>query len=402
MTGDHVPPDRNHISVMTLPILNSCLTFIKYLMASKDKNYIQDAVVSRFSLEAVMTAREELYKCCCPMDRYAYRGPNKVINVRDRSIHAFEGIYTKLIEVDALNVMPVIACPSEDLGMLLRFNSDSLIIDTRFQKLESEISDLKPTFHRYTEVVASSNQYPTPDQASAIPPVTRRRLGSESFKRRRMENGVKQTGSSDVESEGSANEDEQEEQFHLPREQARQVARRSYSDKVKAYSQQPATNRPQQAATNKPKRRPAIWGKATVTNGQLSGNPPEIMMFNCRLRCKEEHVMDHFKALGIDLVKASNMTTYADARTRSFRLTVSSISDYDKIMTGELTDQCVGVRRFIPKAQSFNKPNDLAIAVTQFLNEPMPGREQNSVTPVTSATVLSATDSDTIITNDGK
>ena len=117
-------------------------------------------------------------------------------------------------------------------------------------------------------------------------------------------NGVKQTGSSDVESEGSANEDEQEEQFHLPRELARQVARRSYSDKVKAYSQQPATNRPQQAATNKPKRRPAIWGKATVTNGQLSGNPPEIMMFNCRLRCKEEHVMDHFKALGIDLVKA--------------------------------------------------------------------------------------------------
>ena len=116
--------------------------------------------------------------------------------------------------------------------------------------------------------------------------------------------------------------------------------------------------------------------------------------------------MDHFKALGIDLVKASNMTTHPDARTRSFRLTVSTIADYDRIMTGEVTDKCVGVRRFIPKAQSFNKPNDLALAVTQFLNEPMPGIEQSaqqsSETPVISATVVSATESEVTITNNGQ
>lgn len=363
--------DNTHISIVTLPILNSCLALTKHLMAAKDKSYIQDAVVSRFSLEVVMVARETLHTHCSPKEKYAYRGPNKVVNVRDRSIHAFDGIYSKCVELDALNRMPVIACPSEDLGILLSFNNDPIVVDARFRQIENEISELKRTFHQYTDVVRSNNPLPTVDQASSIPPATRRRLVSESNKRRRTDNGVEYLSESE------------DDEFKLPRDQVKKLERRTYSDRLK--DAPPNSDRQLSLANKKPNRPPATWGKAkSLNNSHLSGSPPEIFMFKCRLNVEEENVKEHFKALEIDLPEVCKMTKHAEARSHSFKLTVATAEDYEKILTGNYTPPYVGVRRFIPAKRIINKENSnsqsgvTTQAINDFLSESPPRFMQTS------------------------
>lgn len=361
-------------------------------MAAKNKTYIQDAVVSRFTLDALMVAREILHTHCSPKEKYAYRGPNRVVNVRDRSIHAFDGIYTKCVELDALKKMPVIACPSDDLGMLLSFNNDPVIVDSRFSKIESEIAELKRTFHRYTEVITSSNPFPTIEQAAliqptippSIPPSTRRRLVSQSNKRMRTDEGVPNVEHS--ESEDSMNETEDESAFQLPRDQAKKLARRAYSDRLKAAP--PTGTIAKQPSNKKPNRLPATWGKANAqSTNHLRGSPPQIFMFNCRLEIEEENVKDHFKATHIELSKVCKMTKHAEARTHSFCITVSSPEDYDKIMTGDFTPSYVGVRRFIP-ARRVNNQNTNATSkvINDFLTEPDPTFTQSNTVDMSEPT----------------
>ena len=371
----------NHISVMklsdtssavplNLPILNTCLAFTKHLMASKDKTYIQDAVISRFSWEALKDATEVLYNT-------TYRGPNLTPNVRDRSIHAFNRIYTKFVELDALQQLPVIACPSEDLGLLLSFNNDPIVIDSRFKKLENEMAELKRTFHQYTEAIAVKNPFPSIEQASSIPASTRRRLVSESSKRRRTENGIEYS-QSESESEVASNEEE----FKLPKKQEKKLGRKLYSDRLKT-APPPNGKTPPNKKQNRPT---AMWGKGNSLNtNHLSGSPPDIFMFCCKVNVEEEDVRNHFKAQDIELLKVCKMTKHAEARSHSFKLTVSKSEDYDKILTGNHTPQYVGVRRFIPARRVNNKENsDSRIAnngMRDFLNNsPQTSSQQDTAT----------------------
>ena len=94
-------------------ILNPCLALSKHLMSYREKSHIQNVICSRFSLDALKEAREIIYTYSEPGKPYAYRGPYKVVNVRDKSTAAFEDIFSKLSELDAKGKMPIIACPSD-------------------------------------------------------------------------------------------------------------------------------------------------------------------------------------------------------------------------------------------------------------------------------------------------
>ena len=118
--------------------------------------------------------------------------------------------------------MPIIACPSEDMGLLLSLHNDPIIIDDRFRKLEQEIQGLRHTFQTVMRTVTSSDPMPpTIQRSSGIQPSTRARLNSESNKRRRTDNG--EVRGSDSEGELQAMDDG----FELPREQQRRQKRKT-------------------------------------------------------------------------------------------------------------------------------------------------------------------------------
>lgn len=337
-------------------ILNPCLALMKHLMSCRDKTHIQNVICSRFSLDALKVAREIIYAYSEPNERYVYRGPNKVVNVRDKSIHAFEGIFSKLSDLDAKGKIPIIACPSEDMGMLLSLHNDPVAVDDRFRALEKEVRDMKKLVHEFTASCRDSNEYPPLPTASGIQPATRSRLLSESNKRRRTEDG--EMPGSDSESES-----QMDGEFSLPRQQQKKLIRRSYRNQLNngvsvAESQDPTGN---QRKSTRPK---ATWGKPnTVPSTHLSGPPPEIFMMNCRKQVGVENVKQHFESHNITLADVK-LRSHEEARKNSFILTVSSRDDYNKIMSGDLIPEDVGVRQYFKKR--FN-PTEGSNQVTDFL-----------------------------------
>ena len=321
-------------------LLNPCLALMKHLMSCRHKSYIQGVICSRFKIEELKEARKLIFMYHNPEEPYAYRGPNKTPNERDRLIHAFDGIFDKLVELDSKGSMPIIACPSEDMGLLLSLHNDPIIIDDRFRKLEQEIQGLRHTFQTVMRTVTSSDPMPpTIQRSSGIQPSTRARLNSESNKRRRTDNG--EVRGSDSEGELQAMDDG----FELPREQQRRQKRKTYSAQLR----KPATSASDKnsAGTTKSGQRPkAIWGKSgTVPNVHLSGPPPEIFMMNCRLQIEEENVKQHFESLGITVLEVKKKS-HENARKHSFVITPSTRDDYDKIMSGEFIPTDVGVRKY--------------------------------------------------------
>ena len=81
-------------------IVNSCLSLIHSYMSSRDKQYIKGIVCSTFSLEKLKEARECIFKYAAPDADYKYRGPNSK-QERDKISDAFEGIFAKLVKLDA-------------------------------------------------------------------------------------------------------------------------------------------------------------------------------------------------------------------------------------------------------------------------------------------------------------
>jgi hypothetical protein len=348
------------------PILNACLALTKHLMSCRPKSHIQGVICSRFNLDALKEAR----KIICTYNNtepYAYRGPNKVPNIRDKSIHAFDGIFDKLMELDANDIMPTIACPSEDMGLLLSLHNDPIKVDDRFRSLEEDIRGLRHTLQTVMRSVSSNPDHPTLQQASAIQPNMRARLNSESSKRRRTEEG-------EVAGSESDSELQMEGEFTLPPAQLKRLNRRTYSGQVRNGSTSAEKDKPT-GADKKTSRPKAIWGKSdTVTKEHLSGPPPEIFMMNCSLHIKEENVKQHFVSLGINVLEVEKKS-HEKARKNSFVITPSAREDYDKIMSGDHLPRDVGVRQYFRRR--YQPTTVTSKAVSDFLVS-SPGGSYNS------------------------
>ena len=138
--------------------------------------------------------------------KYNYKGPHSK-NERDKILDAFEGIYSKLIKLDAEKKMPTFTVSSSDLLILLNSNAPEKAddgkkhseYDQRFGSIEKQLEELKQTFLSFVSVVTSNNQ-PVPP-AKSIPPLVRDRLMSTGSKRGASEMSEDDENTSVAESE---------------------------------------------------------------------------------------------------------------------------------------------------------------------------------------------------------
>lgn len=348
-------------------IMNAVLCIIKHLMSSRDKLYIQNYVVANFDVDLIFKAREMLFTFLEPGKKYIYRGGNNKLP-REKAVHAFEGIFAKLKYLDTNAFQLGFSCPVEELGLLLNFTDvHHSSCNEKFQRMESDIMELRKTFHAYTEIVnskqldVSSPITPVSRMSaaplSAIPSVTRERLESTGSQKRRR--------SEEDDSYNTANDDSEREDnndgFEYPRQVRKKIARyntyqsnmsRSFRDAVKSNANVQFKSNPSRSE-DRPQRkmnRDSVWGKAEKSK-HLASTTPDVFLFHCDPSSEEEKVFNYFmkKEIGVRLVK---LASHKNAVFKSFRITVTSEEDYNKIMSGEYLPENVAVRKFIPPRHS--------------------------------------------------
>jgi hypothetical protein len=59
------------------PLLNACLAYMRFMMNTRDKTYVQNSMCARFSLNSLKAAHKALSKYCDPSVEYNVRGPTK-------------------------------------------------------------------------------------------------------------------------------------------------------------------------------------------------------------------------------------------------------------------------------------------------------------------------------------
>ena len=92
-------------------IVNTCLAYIHSQVSSKDKLTVKQASCLMFTWEQFKVARELLFRTADPEEHYGYYGPR--VSENGKKEDAFDGIFDKLVKLDAENKMPSISVPSE-------------------------------------------------------------------------------------------------------------------------------------------------------------------------------------------------------------------------------------------------------------------------------------------------
>jgi hypothetical protein len=339
-------------------IINTCLAYAKHLMASNDKTFIQNAICSKFDLDMIKSARAVLFAFLEPSGP-GYRGPSGDKTVSQKSVHAFDCIFTKLSLIDQKSDSPPVefACPSSELHMLIPddTSSDPYRHEDRFSKLEECVSDIQRTL---TQMVCY------PGTVSSIQPTTRQRLmsttstSSSPAKRMRVddEDDEEDDSLSFVSSSSEVRgEEDNAAVYKLPRHQQRksmhQEKRSQNHAEKKSFAEvsKSAPSRRADAPQIKSKR-PSVWGKGEISE-DLASTTPDIFLWHCDASSEETRVLNYFKKKEIG-VKSVKLASHKDAVYKSFRISVTSDEDYDKIMSGDYLPIRVAVRKYIPPRRS--------------------------------------------------
>ena len=318
-------------------IMNSCLAFIHCHMSSRDKVYIKGKVTSTFSLEQLKDAREQLFKYSDPSKEYAYRGPNGK-NERSKINDAFDGIYSKMVKLDAENNMPILSVPSCDLLTLLTIHgkehTEHTECDKKFAEIDKEMGELKKTFHSFVSVVTSSNQQ-SQSLVSAIPPAVRNRLLSTGSKRSASEMSDDDEAESHIDSESN----DPPVGFTYPRKQRQKVKRSKISSPPPPASYSNAVQR-------KNKEKTPTWGKVKATTS-FRGAVPDVFLYNCDFEVTEGDITEWCQLNNIVFRKIEKKS-HQLARRTSFLLSVTTQESYDMIMEGSILPEGIAARKFIP------------------------------------------------------
>ena len=358
--GDDSDGEKDGRCPNNMPILNSCLCLIKYLMVNKDKAHIQDAICSRFTLDAIKSSFKTLYCHVNPGDVSNYRGPNKGSN-RDKQVHAFGEIYKLFQQLDAQNKSPVVACPSDELNLLLPSSGmQDFYYENRLRNVESQLSRLQSIEKSVSDLKSEITQLSRPERLKPKVPgrkdpiperlrqnsisSTKSAVSATSSKRQRIESDTEFESSDDDENTGF-----QIPKYHQKKDRNRDKKSKtslvplSYSDKL------------QSGIDKISKRRPAVWGKADPSASHaLSGAVPDIFMFNISGEPTEDMVSSYLTSCSIN-VKEVKLVSHANAYKRSFKVSVGSYADYDSLMSGEVLSRGIGVRKFVPPRSDLTK-----------------------------------------------
>ena len=337
----------NHPSVFEMDgstpptcILNACLAFIHCHMAVRDKLYIKGKTCSTFTLEQLKNAREQIFRFCEPDKSYGYRGPNGKSD-RDKAYDAFDGIYGKLVKLDAENKMPVLSAPSSDLMSLLTISGcEHGEYDSKFMKIDEEISELKKTFHSFVSVVTASHSQP--QLPKSFPPGVRSRLLSTGSKRSASEISDEDNDDDVISVLDSESHINNSEGFQLPRRQRQKQKRSRISSNDESKSKQSFSS-----ILKKPKEKPpSTWGKAKATSS-FRGAVSDIFLYNLDFDVTAKDVQDYFEANSVTIRKIERKS-HEQAQRTSFRMSVATQEMYDLILEGSLLPEGVAARRFIP------------------------------------------------------
>lgn len=353
------------------PILNTCLAYMKFLMRSRDRLYIQDAMCARFKLSEIQNAHRVISLHCDPGETYNKRGPNK--GPREKAIYFFEESFKILQNLDKDGLSPNIACPAEELGVILNLNGpcDHKMIEVRFQTLEeqvSKISKLESAFADLSKTVSSMNASSSYQSVlpSSIPQGTKERISKQSSKLTAANPELQSKPRSD--SIGSlkrfriTSEDESEKELEFELEK---ISRRKEMKKRKTQAENtsgksyPKSNAQNSAFPLRNTRREANWGTASSVKRSpvepTEDKFPDLFISNCRDRPEESDIKTYLIAKGVTVLGIKKMSP-GDAVKRSFRVTVGSLTDYKNVIKGGwYLPRGVAVKDFMPSSSSAYK-----------------------------------------------
>ena len=311
-------------------IVNTCLSFMRYLMLARDKSTISDMICSKFNLDSLKIAREVIFKYVEPKKHYGYHGPQGKKSQRELAMHAIGCIYDKLHLLDSsVEIPPIISCPSNELHMILS-ECPSVSAEARISALEVSHADLQKTVLAMMTAPVSNSAF-QPDSFPSL--VARNRSDSVRSKRLRSENS---------ESEG---------EFNLPRDQFKKMEkkRKLFSSIAKNVVDGAPKDTPAKLniANSRPLKRQFTWGKSVDdTVMGFSGQVPDAFIYRCTVDTKPDIIKSHLINKGIKVTNVE-LKSRETANTRSFKVSFESQADFDKVILGEFIPRNVRIRKFI-------------------------------------------------------
>ena len=103
----------------------------------------------------------------------------------------------------------------------------------------------------------------------------------------------------------------------------------------------------------------------------FSGVTPDVFLYRCSKDTKAEIIKESLSKHGIN-VKSVELKSHKDAETRSFKVSVDTVQDFDKVMSRRFIPRYVKVKRFIHYRDSkdVKRLNAQAPCLTSFMNHP--------------------------------
>ena len=103
----------------------------------------------------------------------------------------------------------------------------------------------------------------------------------------------------------------------------------------------------------------------------FSGVTPDVFLYRCSKDTKAEIIKESLSKHGIN-VKSVELKSHKDAETRSFKVSVDTVQDFDKVMSRRFIPRYVKVKRFIHYRDSkdVKRLNVQATRITSFMNHP--------------------------------
>ena len=73
---------------------------------------------------------------------------------------------------------------------------------------------------------------------------------------------------------------------------------------------------------------------------------PDVFIYRCRLDTEAEVVKNHLINRGLK-IRSVDLKSHKDSATRSFKVSIETWDDFQKLLAGEHIPKCVKVRKYI-------------------------------------------------------
>ena len=349
-------------------ILNGVLAYTRFLMASRDKTFIQKTILSKYNnnFDILKQAYKVLYEFSG--ERCTYQGPRSKSGY-DKCVDAFDKFYDLLLEYDTGGKTPVIAYPNEELSLFMSGAVAGDVYEKRFSDMETSITELKQTFHTFTGLLTSmpslheqqglsSGSVPGTHQAGPLGRVRddgrQRSDSSGSMKRLRSEDADNTANESNGEDTPFEVPSQQKKKM-LRRENHKSSGKRSFAETLVLHGKStiPTGQRPV-VTTKAPvqsKRREGVWGKKKADSTTLlRGVPrkewvPQVFLYRCDKSSEADDVKEYLTSHNLGVTEVE-LKSHPDSVYKSFIITVSSKKDFDELISGVHLPENVLVRRY--------------------------------------------------------